>query len=303
METIGDATLYNGDCMEVLQQVGPVDLLLTDPPFGVREEGWDLMDARQLWRFTARWATAIEAKRAAVFHPDKQARVFRDIFEQLYERTRTLVWDKPLGSQYAGAAEDGMWFAAEPILYCSNGGASSSQVPAMIREARQAANLSRGAVEQSVLGRRTGLCYRWEEGSSLPSKEHAAALSALLGLGDGLMRAIEEAARGDGQGRYRDVFSHRTVVGGVHPCEKPAGLMSELVDALSAPGWVVLDAFMGSGSTGAACMRLGRRFIGIERDPKHFDTARRRIEDAHNQRSLFPPEQPGAPEQLGLEVA
>ena len=46
---------------------------------------------------------------------------------------------------------------------------------------------------------------------------------------------------------------------------------------------IILDPFMGSGTTGVACMNLGRTFIGIEREPKYFDIACRRIEDAQRQ--------------------
>jgi DNA modification methylase len=51
----------------------------------------------------------------------------------------------------------------------------------------------------------------------------------------------------------------------------------------------VLDAFMGSGATACACAKLGRRFIGIERDPQHFAAAVRRIAHEHSQTSLFDP--------------
>ena len=64
----------------------------------------------------------------------------------------------------------------------------------------------------------------------------------------------------------------------------------------------VLDAFMGSGTTGVAALQLGRSFIGIEREPKYFDIACRRIEQAHAQGQLFEPTQ-AAPVQLGLEAA
>jgi DNA modification methylase len=53
-------------------------------------------------------------------------------------------------------------------------------------------------------------------------------------------------------------------------------------------GGTVLDGFMGSGTTGVACMNLGRSFIGIEREPKYFDIACRRIEDAQRQGRLLP---------------
>lgn len=53
------------------------------------------------------------------------------------------------------------------------------------------------------------------------------------------------------------------------------------------PSGTVLDPFMGSGSTGVACARLGRRFIGIEIEPKYFDIACNRIEQAQRQSDLF----------------
>ena len=60
-----------------------------------------------------------------------------------------------------------------------------------------------------------------------------------------------------------------------------------MVGQWAKPEGVVLDAFMGSGTTGVACMNLGRQFIGIEREPKYFDIARRRIEDAQRQGRLI----------------
>lgn len=60
-----------------------------------------------------------------------------------------------------------------------------------------------------------------------------------------------------------------------HPTEKPLDLMSHLT--LRCRARTVLDPFMGSGTTGIACMRTGRKFIGIEKDPKHFATAVERI--------------------------
>jgi site-specific DNA-methyltransferase (adenine-specific)/modification methylase len=56
----------------------------------------------------------------------------------------------------------------------------------------------------------------------------------------------------------------------------------------------VLDPFMGSGTTGIACLMAGLPFIGIEREPKYFDIACRRIEQAQKQGKLFEPEQPKA---------
>lgn len=72
-----------------------------------------------------------------------------------------------------------------------------------------------------------------------------------------------------------------------HPCPKPARLMEQLVARATQPGETVLDPFMGSGTTGVACMNTGRRFIGIELEPQYFEIARRRIGAAQSQGRLF----------------
>ena len=64
----------------------------------------------------------------------------------------------------------------------------------------------------------------------------------------------------------------------LHPCQKPLDLMAWLVDGLTVEGETVCDPFMGSGSTGVVCVRYGRKFIGIEQDAAHFETARKRLE-------------------------
>lgn len=66
---------------------------------------------------------------------------------------------------------------------------------------------------------------------------------------------------------------------------KPLEVMRKVVRNL--PGNVVLDPFMGTGSTGVAVVEAGRSFIGIERDAGYFDWACRRIEDAQRQGNLF----------------
>lgn len=72
-----------------------------------------------------------------------------------------------------------------------------------------------------------------------------------------------------------------------HPTEKPLEAMESLIGALSASGVIVLDPFMGSGTTGVACANLGRKFIGIEIEKRYFDIACERIDAAYRQGRMF----------------
>lgn len=96
-------------------------------------------------------------------------------------------------------------------------------------------------------------------------------------------------SRWNGGGR-RNMFRHLTNQPdrhGEHPTEKPVPLMAEIVELFTDADDSVLDPFMGSGTTGVACVKLGRRFIGVEQDPKFFRIACERIEAATRQPDMF----------------
>lgn len=87
-------------------------------------------------------------------------------------------------------------------------------------------------------------------------------------------------SRWNGGGRV-GVFTHnKNTPGGAHfhETQKPLPLMLELVELFTDPGDLVLDPFCGSGTTGVACIRLGRRFIGIEKNAKYAAVAQERLE-------------------------
>ena len=85
-----------------------------------------------------------------------------------------------------------------------------------------------------------------------------------------------------------------------HPSQKPVALMEWSLGFVPR-ALTILDPFMGSGTTGVACVNLGRSFIGIEREPSYFDIACRRIEEAYRQPRLFaePAPKPVQPSLLG----
>ena len=106
------------------------------------------------------------------------------------------------------------------------------------------------------------------------------------------LSALECCVYGKRAGAYFSEFCKAPVWRGPtaekedHPTPKPVWLMSRQIQASVKHDGTVLDAFMGSGTTGVACMNLGCKFIGIEREPKYFDIACRRIEDAQRQMRL-----------------
>lgn len=113
-----------------------------------------------------------------------------------------------------------------------------------------------------------------------PSHGHECIVSAWCGTG---------YSRWNGGGR-RGVFTHNCNSPerrGQHPTQKPESLMAEIIDLFTNPGELVCDPFMGSGTTGVSCVKLARRFIGIERDRAYFRIACDRIRESLSQGDLF----------------
>jgi len=129
----------------------------------------------------------------------------------------------------------------------------------------------------------------WKErgGSFTPGREWEA-----VGYGDsGSAARFFYTAKASGEDRGNHTKSALPLFGvgeeswrNPHPTVKPIALMRYLVRLVTRPGGIVLDPFMGSGSTGIAALREGFNFIGIERDPAHFQTACERIEACKSQR-------------------
>jgi DNA modification methylase len=209
IEHIGDATLYLGDCREILPTLGKVDAVVTDPPYG--------MEFR------------------SNFRKDKHLAIANDNAE----------WPLELAT--------GIDVEHSKYVFC------------------RWDDLARIEKPKSLV---TWVKNNWSMGDL--DHEHA--------------RQTEVAAFYPGRrhfwpvGRPTDVIEAPRTGNDNHPTEKPVSLMWAFVRWTSG---VVLDPFMGSGTTGVACAKLGRKFIGIEIEPKYFDTACRRIEAAYKQPDLF----------------
>jgi len=215
VETIGDATLYLGDCMEILPTLPNVDAVITDPPYG-------------------------------------------------------------LGSKLQG----GTWGATPELLVWD-------QAPPTVDHLLRLASLSSVTVfwGGNYYGLPPTRCWLvWDKQNAVPTMADCElAWTSLDANTKRMSRPVGRVEHG-------------------HPSEKPLDLMAWTLRTVKATG-TVLDPYMGSGTTGVACVQMGLSFIGIEREPKYFDIACRRIEQAYKQRPLFEAEPPPKPVQLGLETA
>lgn len=208
-EVIGNATLYLGDCRDILPTLGKVDAVVTDPPYGMA--------------FQSNYRT--EQHRKIVNDHDA-------------ELLRWAIDLQPRHSAYLFCRWDNLVEVPRPkscVTWVKN-------------------NWSMGDLEHEH-ARQTEIALFY------PGPEHDFP-----------------------NGRPSDVIRAPRTGNEHHPTEKPVQLMRAIIEWTRG---VVLDPFMGSGSTGVACADLGRPFVGIEIDPVHFATACRRIEDAQRQGQLF----------------
>jgi len=221
-ETIGDCTLYLGDCLEIMPTLGKVDAVVTDPPYGInigragriggagivlpKDYGisdWDLegltvLQWRMMKQVVSQWI---------VWGGNHLAEI-------LGKSDGMLVWDKK----------------------CQNG---------------------------------------WDNNFSDAEVAWTNTISNTRVFRHLWMGALRKSERGT---NIRQ-----------HPTQKPIALMGWCLGFIK--GDTILDPFMGSGTTGVACVNLGRKFIGIEIEPKYFDIACKRIAQAERQGVLFPPQQ------------
>lgn len=240
--------IYLGDCRELMREIPDqsVDLVLTDPPYGVTKNRWDVpVPFEDLW--------------AAL------GRVVKD-------RAPTVMFGIPPFSSQA-IVSNPKWFRYSWIW--------DKHAPVGFLNANRAP-LRRYEVI-SVFSKKAPTYYPQKtEGSPYRNRRNT------TGRNYGAYAPSETVNKGT---RYPtdiiDQFPNTREIGG-HPTQKPVPLLEYLIMTYTKPGEVVLDPFIGSGSTAVACINTGRRFIGFELLPEYYEIAVARIRDAQEQARLFP---------------
>jgi hypothetical protein len=115
----------------------------------------------------------------------------------------------------------------------------------------------------------------WDKGAGFKGRTYAECEMAWASFdANARIFSYDPLARGDYRGK-------------LHPTQKPEPVLKWCIGWLPDGCHTILDPFMGSGSTRVACVKMGRRFIGIEREPKYFEIACKRIAAAYDQPDMF----------------
>jgi len=260
-EVIGDATLYLGDCRDVLPTLDPVDVIATDPPYS----SGGLTRADRNGTTSAKYRLTGVQKTNPDFGGDN-----RD------QRSLTL-WCSDWMAQCHRITRQGgamLCFIDWRNLTC-------------IVDAIQVG----GWVFRGIVPWDKGLGTRPDKGWFRSQVEYIVTASA----GPLLRGADAEGICQEGFIHVPVLSDDKEHITG-----KPTALMIEVL-RIRRDWRTVLDPFMGSGTTGVAAARLGMSFIGIEQEPAYFDIACRRIAKAYEQPRLFdePPPKPAQPSLLG----
>lgn len=225
--------IINGDCMDNLDKIRPgtVDLLLTDPPYGISREN--------------NYGTMTSANRQGVDFGDwdKNCDItgwIRTAAKTLRENANVVIFNcwENLGAIKRECDQNHITIKRVLVI--------SKRNPAPFNRDRMFANAAEFALwgVYNTKDRPTGWTFNREE----PVEKN-------------VIPATVQPAK-------------------YHPTAKDLTVIEKLVRTLSKPDDLILDPFMGSGTTGVACQKLGRRFIGIEIDEKYYATAKKRIEEA-----------------------
>jgi site-specific DNA-methyltransferase (adenine-specific) len=237
--------LFRGDCLAVMDRIpdGSVDMILCDLPYGTTACKWDsVIPFEPLW---AHYRRVIKRGGAIVLtasQPFTSALVMSNPEWFKY----CLVWRKNLISNFFNARHQ----------------------PGKVHE--DIVVFSPAAASHSANG---SMAYFPERRPGAPWVKHETGIVCAHAFHTPKRAGLRQSDGGRLPVSVLEFPSER----GLHPTQKPVALMAYLIRTYTRPGEVVLDNCMGSGTTGVACVETGREFIGIERDPGYFRTAKRRI--------------------------
>ena len=246
---VSRSTFYQGDCLVEMDKIEDksIDMILCDLPYGTTACHWDsIIPFELLWK---QYNRVIKQNGAIVLNSSQPF-------------TSSLIMSNPKDFKYC-------WYWKKEK---GTGFATSGKRPLMIVE------------DICVFYKKMPLYHPERKPLDKPYK-HTLSIGKSKSGGKDTFK--EPQINEDGSRKYKE-YTHETPHQlleisrdnsnkGIHPTQKPVALMEYLIKTYTNEGETVLDNCMGSGTTGVACKKTGRHFIGIEKDPKYFEIAVSRV--------------------------
>lgn len=265
--TIGDCRLIQGDSLEVLPSIERVDAVVTSPPYAMQRK--DLYGGIAEHRYpvwTANWMMALETachSETSILINIREHLRSGEISDYVH-KTRMLLRD-------IGFVE------CEEVIWCKP---DSPPVGSIKRPRR--------AWERVLWFGLTGEAYCDTKANGQPSDRIGLTADSAGAASAGWINGMGALKSGIARSRdYCEIGTGSNDASVDHPAKYPTEFAEWMIRGWCNPGGCVCDPFMGSGTTGIAAVKHGRSFIGIEREPKYFDIAVRRIEQAYADQALF----------------
>jgi len=243
----GSVQLYHADCVDVLPFLHDIDAVITDPPYGTTENEWDIVPSLPEW-----WKEIKNVCRGAVVMTAAQPFTSEMVMSNRQWFKWADVWKKTQARGHLNAKVMPLR-QHEDILVFGSGRITYN--PQLVKkpacDIRPNTPRTKGTSNYGVHGLDS-------ERSIPPNMSYP-----------------------------RSVVEIENCQEYTHPTQKPVKLFTNFVLQYTRLNETVLDPFMGSGTTGIACIRAGRKFIGIEKDEKYFEIAKKRIQKELQQGRLW----------------
>lgn len=305
-----DTIIANQDSVDALKLVPDhsVSLILTDPPYHstkkgniINDKAFDSDDSFISWMkiFALEWKRILKPNGSVfVFCSSAMEAKLEIMFSQYFNVLSHIVWTKPNEPGFDGwkgkMKKEALrqWYPhSERIIFLEpalNGNLKRSYFGSLLKQSRIDCKMSGHELTEKIgaYGKvnHGGAVSNWESGRNIPSKEQYLKICEVLKNAnhnikmpqyEDVIRPFEVNANVE----FTDVWNFPSVrpYKGKHPAEKPVEMLEHCIKATTFEGDIILDCFAGSGSTGIAALREGRKFIGFEIDEKWCESIKKRV--------------------------
>lgn len=247
MQEILENNIYQGDCLELIKGIpdGTVDCVITDPPYGTTANKWDKkVDLVALWKELYR-----VAKPNAAFLFNTQMPFVVDLVNSNRKDFRyEWIWEKIQGTGFLNANKMPLKIHEQILVFYR-------KLPIYNPQKWQGKPLSLKSSE--IISR------NYNHRKTVPYNNPT-----------GLRYPIDIIRCKNDKDRYNSTIKNKPL----HPTQKPVALIEYLIKTYTTPGELVLDCFLGSGTTAVAAINTGRKYIGFEKETEYIEMAKKRIE-------------------------